>query len=91
MGKLIWKRTGRIVSKEGTTTIYHAAGKGIEIESRKRHIPHANGVGTWDHTTYWVKLDGKDVIEKYSLADAKEYAEQLEAEGKVRGKPFADE
>lgn len=91
MGKLIWKRTGRIVSKEGTATIYHAAGKGIEIESRKRHIPHANGIGTWDHTTYWVKLDGKDVIEKHSLADAKEYAEQLEANGKVRGKPFADE
>lgn len=89
MGKLIWKRTGRIVSKEGTTTIYHAAGKGIEIESWKRHIPHANGVGTWDHTTYWVKLDGKDVIEKHSLADAKEYAEQLEVEGKVKGKPFA--
>lgn len=79
MGKLIWKRTGRIVSREGTTIIYHAVGKGIEIESRKRHIPHANGVGTWDHTTYWVKLDGKDIIEKYSLADAKEYAEQMEA------------
>jgi len=77
MGKLIWKRTGRIVSKEGTTTIYHATGKGCEIESRKRHIPHANGVGTWDHTTYWVKKDGKDVIEKYSLADAKEYAEKM--------------
>ena len=77
MGKLIWKRTGRIVSKEGTTTIYHAAGKGCEIESRKRHIPHANGVGTWDHTTYWVKKDGKDVIEKYSLAYAKEYAEKM--------------
>ena len=78
MGKLIWKRTGRIVSKEGTTTIYHAAGKGFEIESRKRHIPHANGrPGTWDHTTYWVKKDGKDVIEKYSLAGAKEYAEKM--------------
>ncbi len=82
MAKLIWKRTGRIVSKEGTTTIYHAAGKGCEIESRKRHIPHANREGTWDHTTYWVKKDGKDVIEKHSLADAKEYAEKM-MEGEV--------
>ena len=77
MGKLIWKRTGRTVSKDGTTTIYHAAGTSFTIESRKRHIPHANGVGTWDHTTYWVKKDDKDVIEKYSLTDAKEYAEKL--------------
>ena len=80
MDKVIWKRTGRIVLKEGSTTIYHAAGKGYEIESRKRHIPHANGIGTWDHTTYWVKKNGKEVVEKYSLADAKEYAEKMIAE-----------
>ena len=78
MGKLIWKRTGRIVSKEGSTTIYHAAGKGIEIESRKRHIPHANGVGTWDHTTYWVKLDGKDVIVFEDLDSAESEGKPIE-------------
>ncbi len=77
MGKLIWKRTGRIVSKEGTTTIYPAAGKGCEIESRKRHIPHANGVGTWDHTSYWVLNNCEQLVEKRSLRDAKEYAETL--------------
>ena len=75
MAKLLWKRTGRTVSLEGTTVIYTAAGTDYTIESRKRHIPHANGEGTWDHTTYWVLKDGKEIIERYSLADAKEYAE----------------
>ena len=50
-------------------------GTGFQIESRKRHIPHANGMGMWDHTTYWVLKDGKELVEKHSLADAKEYAE----------------
>ena len=77
MGKLIWEKVSRWEAEEGTTIVYQAVGTGIQIESRKRHIPHANGVGTWDHTTYWVKKDGKDVIEKYSLADAKEYAEKM--------------
>jgi len=75
MAKLIWKRTGRRVSKEGTDTIYTAAGTSFTIESRKRHIPHANGVGTWDHTTYVVVRDGEDVIEKQSLKDAKSFVE----------------
>lgn len=78
MGNRIWKRTGRRVSKNGTDTIYSAAGTDIQIESRKRNIPHANGrPGTWDHTTYFVVQDGNDLVEKYSLADAKEYAERL--------------
>ena len=75
MAGLKWERTGRRVSKEGTDTIYRAAGTGYTIESRKRHIPHANREGTWDHTTYWVLKDGKEVIERYSLKDAKEYVE----------------
>jgi len=78
MAKLIWKRTGRRVSAEGTDTIYTAIGTNFTIESRKRHIPHANGrSGTWDHTTYFVLRDGYEMVEKYSLADAKEYAEAL--------------
>lgn len=73
--ELKWEKSGRRVSLEGTDTIYTAPGTGYTIESRKRHIPHANGEGTWDHTTYWVLKDGKEVIERYSLKDAKEYAE----------------
>ena len=72
-----WVRVGREVSTEGTTTYYRGFGSPFTIESRKRHIPHANGVGYWDHTTYWVVKGFEDVKECYSLADAKEYAEQL--------------
>ena len=74
-----WERTGKLVGSEGTTIEYRPAKASISvsIESRKRHIPHANGTGTWDHTTYWVLLDGKDVKERYSLSDAKQFAEDL--------------
>lgn len=74
MAELKWGKIGRTVSLKGTTIIY-ANGTGYTIESRKRHIPHANGEGTWDHTTYWVLKDGKEIIERYSLKDAKEYVE----------------
>lgn len=76
MAKVRWIKTERRVSLRGTDNVYEVPGTGFAIESRKRHIPHANGrPGTWDHTTYWVLKDGKELIEKYSLADAKEYAE----------------
>ena len=74
-----WERTGKLVGSEGTTIEYRPIKESINvsIESRKRHIPHANGSGTWDCTTYWVLCDGKDVKERYSLSDAKQYAEDL--------------
>ena len=70
-----WEKTGKRVGSEGTTITYFFPGTGITIESRKRHIPHANRSGTWDHTSYFVLKDGKEISEKYSLKDAKEYAE----------------
>ena len=77
-----WKKAGRKVSSEGTTVIYELEGTDITIESRKRLIPHANGSGGWWHTTYWVLKAGRDKIERYSLADAKEWAEkELENDG----------
>ena len=74
-----WERTGKLVSSEGTTVEYRPVGvrMNVSVESRKRHIPHASGVGTWDHTTFFVLVDGKDVKEKYALMDAKAYAEDL--------------
>lgn len=76
---MTWKKTGKIVNSEGTTVEYRPtnATMNVSIESRKRHIPHANVVGTWDHTTYFVIVDGKDVKEKYALMDAKAYAEEI--------------
>ena len=77
-----WKKVGRTVSEEGSTIIYAGEGTDLTIESRKRKIPHAGGNGYngrtfWWHTTYFVLKDGKEVKERFSLADAKEYAEGL--------------
>lgn len=72
-----WNKTEKKVNAEGTTITYECDElPGIKIESRKRHIPHANGVGTWDHTSYFVIKDGKET-EKWSLKDAQKYAEEL--------------
>lgn len=72
-----WIKTGREVNAEGTTITYFGKGTDFAIESRKRHIPHANRSGTWDHTSYFVLKNGNELIEKFSLKDAKEFAEGL--------------
>lgn len=72
-----WVRIGRDGDDNGTTTYYCGVGTPYTIQSRKRHIPHASRGGYWDHTTYWVVKNGEDIKERYSLADAKEYVEQL--------------
>ncbi len=72
-----WTKYGKRVDAEGTTIFYKGNGTNLTIESRKRHIPHANGIGTWDHTSYWVLRDGAELAEKQSLGDAKQYAEDL--------------
>lgn len=74
-----WRKTGRIEVGGCRTVIYEPIPTPqhvrISVESRKRPIPHSNGIGTWNLTTYFVVRDGVDVIEKMSLADAKKYAE----------------
>ena len=80
-----WKKIGKTTTPECETIIYQPeispvlnSELAITIESRKKHIPHAGGkTGTWDHTTYFVLRKGKEVIEKYSLKDAKEEAERI--------------
>ena len=71
------KKIGKTVNEEGTTVCYEAVGTDVTIESRKRHIPHANRGGTWDCTTYWVLKGGVEIKQKWSLAEAKEYAEEM--------------
>lgn len=72
-----FEKTGKTVNAEGTTIIYSGIGTNITIESRKRHIPHANREGTWDHTSYFVLKNGIEIAEKYSLRDAKEMAQTI--------------
>lgn len=75
---LIWEKIGRAVSKEGTTITYMAKGHpDLVIESRKTHIPHANGIGTWDHTFYYVLEDGHQTKQCITLKEAKAFAEEV--------------
>lgn len=71
-----WTVCGRKIDAEGTTTYYRGEGTNLTIESRKRHIPHANMIGTWDHTTFWLLRDGAELKEFNRLKDAKDYAEE---------------
>ena len=72
---MIWEKIDRTVNREGTTITYRLKGTEILVQSRKRHIPHANGSGTWDHTSYFVLDHGEEIAEKWRLEDAKKYAE----------------
>ena len=83
-----WTKINKVVSvSKGTTITYRLEGTPYTVESRKRHIPHANRVGTWDHTSYFVLKDGVEVIEKHTLSGAKEYAEALHSDTKKEEYP----
>lgn len=77
MSKITWTKTGREVRPHCTITHYTSDGIRWAIESRKRDIPHANGSGYWQHTTYFL-IDRAYGVEKeyYRLSDAKEAAER---------------
>lgn len=80
MPKLI--KVGKEATKEGTTVRYWYEKTLWSIESRRVHIPHSGDrPGAWDHTTYFVRYNGKDVSKFQRLADAKEYAEKQLREG----------
>lgn len=72
-----WTMIGRRVSPTSATLVYGAEGTDIRIESRRRQITHANGVGSWEYTNYAVVLYGADLVVKNRLMDAKEAAENL--------------
>lgn len=72
---IVWVKTGRTVTSEGTTITYSGIDTNLTIESRKRHIKHANRAGTWDNTTYFVLKNGVEIKERWSLKEAKDYAE----------------
>ena len=74
---ITWTKIGKTVSATGTTITYVGRNTLLSIESRKRHIPHANGEGTWDHTTYVVLRKGEELKTCHSLREAKEYAEEV--------------
>ena len=75
-----WIKTSRTVHADGSAeTRYEAVGTDFVIESRKRPIPHANGVGVWMHTEYFLIFpDGHEKMMN-RLMDAKAAAEKLTA------------
>lgn len=74
-----WKKVGKTETENGTTITYESELPGVKIESRLRHIPHANGVGTWDHTSYFVVTKDGTAKECWTLKNAKKMAEEMAA------------
>ena len=72
-----WKQTGKTIKGTGEKTItYEKTGNPNIIQSRKERIQHANGVGYWFHTSYWlIKPDGSEK-EYWKRMDAENAAEE---------------
>lgn len=78
MAIIKWIKGGKLIRQDMTINIYYYGETGYTVESRKKQIPHANDYpGTWEHTTYFVVKDGKDIKEFQTLKDAKDYVEDL--------------
>lgn len=71
-----WVKMGKHTDAEGTTISYWGAKTAYIIESRLRHVPHACGTGTWDHTSYFAIKDGEEVKEFWRLSEAKAWVEE---------------
>ena len=78
-----WRATGKTVKANGEKTVfYRGDGTDYRIESRTRWIQNNKNNGRRLFTTYVVIIPneyGDDVVvaEKMSLADAKEYVEEM--------------
>lgn len=72
-----WKQTGKTIKGNGEKTItYQKTGNQNIIESRKKQIQHANGIGYWFHTSYWlIRPDGSEK-EYWKRIDAEKAAEE---------------
>ncbi len=72
-----WKQTGKTIKATGEKTItYEKPGNPNQIQSRKERIQHANGIGYWFHTSYWmIRPDGSEK-EYWKRIDAEKAAEE---------------
>lgn len=72
-----WWRAGRKTGPEGTRVINEAQeDPQWAIASWRHPIPHANGVGSWEHTTYLVYYGSALVHrEETTLINAKRWVE----------------
>ena len=73
-----WRATGKIVKANGEKTVfYRGDGTDYRIESRTRWIQNNKNEGQRLFTTYVVLLVDEVVVEKMSLADAKNFVEEM--------------
>ena len=74
-----WRATGKVVKANGEKTVFYRGDKtDYRIESRTRWIQNNKNADQRLFTTYMVlKWPDEEVAEKYSLADAKEYVEEM--------------
>lgn len=73
-----WRATGKIVKANGEKTVfYRGDGTDYRIESRRQWIQNNKNDGRRLFTTYVVLLVDDVVVEKMSLADAKNFVEGL--------------
>ena len=78
-----WRATGKTIKANGEKTVFYRGDKtDYRIESRTRWIQNNKNNGQRLFTTYVVIIPneyGDDVVvaEKMSLADAKEYVEEM--------------
>lgn len=75
---LKWEKMARTVHGDGSSEIrYEAKGSRYAIEARKKMIPHANGIGVWSHTSYFlIDTETKEEREFWRQKDAKAAAEK---------------
>ena len=77
-----WIKTATTIRTDGTrVTRYESFRCESMVESRKEAIPHANGIGVWYHTSYFlIRPDGTE--KEYStLTLAKQAAEKEAPDG----------
>ena len=73
-----WRATGKVVKADGEKTVfYRGDGTDYRIESRRRWIQNNKNDGQRLFTTYVVLLVDEVVVEKMSLADAKNFVEEM--------------
>ena len=83
---MTWTKIAKNTSADGVTVITYRLNETpqIVVQSRKRPLKHANGIGSWMYTSYFVVVGGKEIAEKHTLADAKKLAEKLFLGGRIK-------
>lgn len=70
-----WEKTATEIDGGNKTIRYDSPDTPLIIESRRREIPHANGIGTWQYTEYFLIYPDGEEIKYHRMKEAKTSAE----------------